>query len=111
VRHFDLPGHVHELTFSTYRRQPALLAGDVTELVLEAIDRAHTRHGYALHAYVVMPEHVHLLVRPLDHASPIAKLLQAIKTPASARARRLFEDRRDPWLDRLRINVKGKPTY
>ena len=62
VRHYDEPGHFHELTFSCYRRMP-LLTNDVWRAMLSvSIDRAVKGHSFRLIAFVFMPEHVHLLI-------------------------------------------------
>lgn len=111
IKHFDLPGHIHELTFSTYQRIPVLRDNGIGEILATAIDRALDRHKYLLHAYVFMPEHVHLAVRPIENASPIASLLYAIKSPSSARIRRLFEERNDSRLQRMQGMKRGKPTF
>ena len=85
VRHYDLPGHCHELTFSCFQRQPLLAILTAFEELSIAIDRANARHGWRLAAFVFMPEHVHLLVHPAERSSRIAELLFAIKRPSSYR--------------------------
>ncbi len=50
--------------------------------------------GYRLHAFVVMPDHLHLLVTPFD---TIEKSVQPIKGGFSFRARREFEWTGDIW--------------
>ena len=62
VKHYDEPGHCHELTFSCYHRLQLLTNNSWRGLFCQAIDRAVERHHYRLYAFVVMPEHVHLLV-------------------------------------------------
>jgi len=55
-------GHHHFVTFSCYRRLPYLAeptARKVFELSLEAMRR---KYGFQIDSYVVMPEHIHLLV-------------------------------------------------
>ncbi len=74
VRHFDQPGDAHELTFSCYQRRP-LLEDDSQRLFLECLDKATERQGFGLLAYVLMPEHVHLLVLPLV---PTARISAAV---------------------------------
>jgi len=61
VRHYDQPGHVHELTFSCYRRLPLLTNDQWREQFCIAVDRATDRHHHHLLAFVLMPEHVHLM--------------------------------------------------
>jgi putative transposase len=64
VRHFDEPGHAHFLTFSCYRRLP-LLSENCTRLwLLNALEAARTKHAFDLWAWVIVPEHVHLLLWP-----------------------------------------------
>jgi putative transposase len=62
-RHHEL-GDFHELTFSCYERSQLLLRDDWRRLLCQAIDRAISDHEFALVAFVLMPEHVHLLVYP-----------------------------------------------
>jgi hypothetical protein len=64
VKHYDEPGHLHELTFSCFQRRPLLTNHQWRCMLSECIERATERHGYTLHAFVFMPEHVHLLVLP-----------------------------------------------
>jgi hypothetical protein len=46
VKHFDLPGHVHELTFSCSGRMSLLTNELWREMLSEAVDRAMERHLY-----------------------------------------------------------------
>jgi putative transposase len=64
VRHYDEPGHVHELSFSCYRRMPLLTNDEWRAELCTAIDRAIARHRYRLLAFVLMPEHVHPIGPP-----------------------------------------------
>ncbi len=69
---------LHFLTFSCYHRQPFLsnpLAADRFEVALEW---ARRRYGFYIVAYVVMPEHVHLLISEPERGT-IASVVQAIK--------------------------------
>jgi putative transposase len=69
MKHLHVAGHFHELTFSCYRRKP-LLTNDVwREQLARRIDTASEEEGFVLHAFVLMPEHVHLLVLPTNSES------------------------------------------
>ena len=106
VRHYHDPGHVHELTFSCYRRWP-LLTNDVWRgMLAESINRAMAGHGYRLAAFVFMPEHVHLMVYPLSEADTIDALLKAIKRPFSYRIKQLLIQSRSRLLERLTIRQR-----
>lgn len=108
VRHLEEPGHVHELTFSCYRRMP-LLTNDLWRgWFCEAVDRAVGRHRYRLFAFVIMPEHVHLLVQPRQDASPISSLLSAIKRPFSGRIKRDLMQRSSPLVETLTVRQRPR---
>jgi putative transposase len=66
-----------------YLLQPA-----VADIVVEAIHHAATplKH-YALHAYAVMPNQVHLLVTPV---APLSKLTKSLKGITAKRANALL---------------------
>ncbi len=66
-----------------YMRQPA-----VADMVLEAIQYNASKLGhYALHCFVVMPNHVHLLVTP---AVPLPQLTKSLKGITAKRANLLL---------------------
>ena len=107
VQHFNIPGHVHFLTFSCYHRLP-LLANDLWRTWLAEIIRHNCdRHALALWAYVFMPEHVHLLVKPKNQPYDVAVWLKGIK---GAAAKRVVNDLRrvgSPLLDKLRVTPRA----
>ncbi len=92
VKHFDVPGHVHELTFSCLDRRPLLADDRFRVLLADGVSAACERHSFLLLAYVFMPEHVHLLVVPTKKEYRIADLLFAMKRPVSFRIKRTLEE-------------------
>jgi putative transposase len=108
-RAFDLPGHVHELTFSCYRRFRFLGAERTCRWLAGAIDVARERWGFDLWAYVFMPEHVHLIVRPRTPDAPrVAAILKAVKQPVGRRAFLYLESQAPRWLPRLTRERNGR---
>ena len=62
LRRFQETGQSHFVTFSCYHRQP-LLASDFAKRTFEiTLERVRRIYQLRVYAYVVMPEHVHLLV-------------------------------------------------
>jgi REP element-mobilizing transposase RayT len=55
-------GHLHFLTFSCYRRLPLLATVRARQLFVRELTRVRAEYGFLLIGYVVMPEHVHLLI-------------------------------------------------
>ena len=82
---FNVPGHAHELTFSCYRRLP-LLSRDRTCLwLLESLDAARRKWDFELWAYVIMPDHAHILLLPRQKDYQIESILKSIKQPVAQR--------------------------
>jgi putative transposase len=79
-------GHAHALTFSCFRRQPFLSKDRSRQWMVDAIDRARDTHRFHLWAYVIMPEHVHLLVCPTEADYSISAILKTMKQSVSRRA-------------------------
>ena len=52
----------HFLTFSCCHRKPNFTSPDIYDLFLECLERMRNRFAMRIYGYVVMPEHVHLLV-------------------------------------------------
>ena len=112
IRHYYEPGDLHELTFSCYR-QLQLLTNDVgREMLCRSIDRAMESQAWRLVAFVLMPEHVHLLVYPTTAEVKVDRLLSAIKRPHSARIRRSLKKAKSPLLKRLTVQERpGKWAF
>jgi putative transposase len=100
---FNEPGQPRELTFSCFR-QYALLGRDRTrEWFCEALDKARRKLGYQLWAYVVMPDHVHVLVYPGDAPEQMSAFLRAMKEPVARKAIRYLKSQGSEWLARLTV--------
>ena len=85
-RSWNEPGHAHELTFSCYRRSPLLSKDLPRSWFIAALDRARHRWNFALWAYVIMPEHAHVLLYPRQPGYQISSILKSIKQPVSQHA-------------------------
>jgi putative transposase len=78
-RRYNEPGHAHALTFTCFHGQ-AFLSKDRSRLwTIDAIDKAREKHRFHLWAYVIMPEHVHLLIWPTTPGYSISAILKSIK--------------------------------
>jgi len=107
VKHYYEPGDLHELTFSCHAGLALLAEEMARKLLCESINRAIERHNYRLVAFVLMPEHVHLLVCPMAAHPAIDELLYAIKRPFSYRMKQHYETIRDPI--RAELTVRERP--
>ena len=69
---------LHFLTFSCYRRRPLLRNQTHCDLFLKLLDRVRRRYRFVVLGYVVMPEHVHLLVSESQRET-LSTAIQALK--------------------------------
>lgn len=84
LRRIQQAKHLHFITFSCYRRQPKLGAGHARDAVEHSPERVRCQYRLYVTGYVIMPDHVHLLVSEPPKA-PLATALQSLKQSVSRR--------------------------
>ena len=112
VRTYNVPGHLHFLTFSCYRRMPLLSNETWLGWLGAAVRTACQDFDFALWAYVFMPEHVHLLVKPRKVLYDVSKFRKSLKQSASKRIVNHLQKCRSALLGRLRVQERpGKECF
>ena len=96
----------HALTFTTWRRQPFLASDRAGRWLAESIEHARARHHLDLWAFVMMPDHVHLIIWPRAELN-LAKLLASVKLPV---ARRVIAHVRQAAPQRLAVFEDKQPN-
>jgi putative transposase len=109
---WDEPGHAHFLTYSCFNRLP-LLKKDRTRLwVIDAMAETRRRMNLSLWAYVIMPEHVHLLLRPRRSDYEIRLIVACLKRSVSESAKRFLEaSGNEAWLSRLTVRYPSRSVF
>jgi putative transposase len=75
-------GQLHFITFSCYRRLPYLEKSEPKDILERVIEKTRRSHNLSLYAYVIMPEHVPLLLsEPGNHN--LASSLRVLKGQSS----------------------------
>jgi REP-associated tyrosine transposase len=82
---YQQKGEFHFLTFSCYQRRPYLSTVAAMELFEDGLERVRLRYLFAVAGYVVMPEHVHLLVNEPVRGL-LSRTVQALKLSVSMRS-------------------------
>ena len=100
---FNLPGQAHELTFSCYQRIPLLSKDRTREWFLEALKNVRHRWQFDLWAYVIMPEHAHVLLLPRQDEYDISLIVKAVKQPVARKALDYLRGNSPHWLARLAV--------
>ena|ERR1022692_2500082 len=78
LRRFHESGQLHFLTFSCYRRRPYFALAPSRITFETSLERARQNYGLCVFGYVVMPEHVHMLVDEPEQG-PLSQLMQSLK--------------------------------
>jgi len=71
-------GYLHFLTTSCYQRRPILDTAPDRDLFLRVLEQVRRRYHFVVKGYVVMPEHVHLLISEPERGNP-SIVMQALK--------------------------------
>jgi putative transposase len=80
--------------------------------VVDAMERARERLDLALWAYVVMPEHVHLLMRPRGASYEMRAILAALKRPVAAAAKTFLQrSGESTWMERLTVRYPTRSVF
>ena len=69
---------LHFITCSCYRRQPLLGTATRRDLFLDILEETRLRYGFVVVGFVVMPEHVHLLISEPQVGDP-SSVMQVVK--------------------------------
>ena len=113
IRHFEGLGHLHELTFSCYRRKPLLTNDPWRRILARSINDACNDEGFGLVAFVFMPEHVHLLVLPLKReTSGVSRFLARVKQPTSKQIKLILVENNSRLVEQLTVQERpGKRCF
>jgi len=79
-------GNLHFITFSRYRRRALLGRPKARDVFLRVLRHVRDRFDFALIGYVLMPEHVHLLIGEPHTGNP-SKVIQVLKQRVSRAVR------------------------
>jgi putative transposase len=70
--------HLHFITCSCYRRLPLLNSTRSRDLFLSILEQTRVRYRFVVVGYVVMPEHIHLLISEPEVGTP-STVMQVLK--------------------------------
>jgi putative transposase len=108
---FEEAGHAHELTFSCFQKLPLLGFTKTRDWLIESMERVRTSLEIEIWAYVLMPDHVHLVFFPTNPKYSIARILQQLKQTVAQRAINHLRRTGSRWLDRLtRVGPDGSAS-
>ncbi len=78
LERFQHTRDLHYITFTCYHRAAHLATPAARDLFVATLERVRRWYGFYINAYVVMPEHVHLLISEPERA-PLSVAIQMLK--------------------------------
>lgn len=95
-KHRTAPGSSYFVTTKCWKGRAVFQVPENAEIVIEALFNYRARKAYALHEFVVMPDHLHLLLTPSSTAS-LEKGIQLIKGGSSHRIHKVRSQKMEIW--------------
>ncbi len=86
--------HLHFITWSCYRRKPLLRSAKSRDCLLDILEQVRQKYRFVVAGYVIMPEHVHVLMSEPESGDP-SDVMRELKQ-RSARALLPRRKRQDP---------------
>jgi len=87
---------LHFATFSCYRRQPFLRTPGARNIFVSRLAKLREYYSFRLIGYVVMPEHVHMLISETPALCP-SSVLQVLKRNVASDLKDQIEDHPRFW--------------
>ena len=87
-------GYLHFITTSCYQRLPLLGRAKTRDLLVAVLEQVRRRYHFVVVGFVVMPEHVHLLISEPERGNP-STVMQVVKQSFARRLLRMRRKRRD----------------
>ena len=75
---FHLSKQSHFITFTCYHRLPNLKDEKLRDVLVTAFEQTRLRYRFRVYGFVIMPEHVHLLISEPERGT-VANVIQSLK--------------------------------
>ena len=117
-------GSAHFITFTCYHRYAHLLDAFVRDLFVRALERTRKLYRMRVYGFVVMPEHVHLLVSEPERGT-VANAIQSLKITSAKQGKEVLNSHisqlkgnvgraevnaRNSGLQEASCGMRGKPA-
>jgi putative transposase len=84
LKRFQETRQLHYLTFSCYKRRPNFQTIESRTTFISALERVRQHYNLCVYGYVVMPEHIHLLISEPERGT-LAQAMQSLKQGVARR--------------------------
>ncbi len=109
LRRFEIPGHARFLTCSCFRRLPLLATSFAKAELAANLEARRVEGDFRLLAWVIIPEHFHLILVPQTGLSA-STILQRLKEPVARRILAQWKASDAPILSRVQ-DPRGRSHF
>jgi putative transposase len=96
LRHRTSPGSTYFVTTKAWQNVSVFQVSQMAEVVISKIVEYRDRENYLLHEFVLMPNHLHLILTPTESVS-LEKAIQLIKGGSSHEIYRVRGNKMQIW--------------
>lgn len=106
LRHFDGDGRARFVTFGTFNKLPLIANNENRMIIINAIGLMREKYRFRLLGYVLMPEHIHLVIIP-DNGTKIGRIVGEIKRESAVKILDKLKKLNSPILAKLEVTRDG----
>jgi REP-associated tyrosine transposase len=99
LKHFQQTRQLHFITFSCNHRAPLLAEPQACGVFEKTLEQVRRWYGFYVTGYVVMPEHIHLLISEPERGN-LGLCLQMLKQNVARQLKKHSPEEEPFWLDR-----------
>lgn len=98
-KRYILSDHSYFITTATQERRPYFRDGRLAQVIIDNLRFYRDRMGFQLHGYVIMPDHIHLLITPISCS--ISEIMRNLKSFTSKQIRETLGIKGPIWQPRF----------
>ena len=106
MKHYDGGGDARFITFGTYKKLPLITNNEIRNIIIDAIALIRKRFKFRLLGYVLMPEHIHLVIIPAD-GTKVGRIIGEIKRESAVKILEIMVNINSSILNKLEVIRNG----
>jgi len=110
LKHYDNDGRARFITFCTHKRLPLLTNNKFRQIIIDSFKLIREEYNLKLIAYVIMPEHIHLVILPSDDTL-IGGVIGNIKKAFARKIHKLLSSNNSDLIHKLTVTRNGNKRF
>ena len=98
LKHINLEGYAYFVTTNVYHRQKLFSNSKIADIVLAALFFLREKGYYRLYSFVIMPEHLHLIILP-QNKKTVSQIMHSLKSYTAKKINSLLGRDGKIWQD------------